>query len=227
MSELGHEAIQVGGALDGLSLAIQPRAKSSYLRTKRCLDIAITIVVAPAALAIIVIAALLVSLDGGRAFYGQQRVGRNGRTFTIWKLRTMHQNAAEMLEKHLLEDPEALLEWNTHQKLRQDPRVTTVGRYLRKYSIDELPQLANVVLGEMSIVGPRPMLPSQRSQYPGTAYYSLRPGLTGMWQVSERHSSSFAERANYDNKYAASISLGTDLGLMVRTARVVLHGTGV
>ena len=112
------------------------------------------------------------------------------------------------------------------QKLKNDPRVTKIGQLMRKASLDELPQLWNVLAGEMSLVGPRPMMPEQKNLYPGKAYYSMRPGLTGLWQVSQRNASSFASRADFDTSYAGQLSLRTDLGIIFATVGVVLRGTG-
>jgi lipopolysaccharide/colanic/teichoic acid biosynthesis glycosyltransferase len=182
---------------------------------------------APLALALIFGLAMVVRLDGGRAFYRQQRLGRNGRTFTIWKLRTMVPDAEQRLTEHLAGNPDARREWDTTQKLRNDPRITRVGRYLRKYSLDELPQLLNVLRGDMSLIGPRPICVDQRRLYPGTAYYALRPGLTGLWQVNERNNCSFAERAGYDTRYAEQISLSLDMRILSKTVFVVARGTGL
>jgi lipopolysaccharide/colanic/teichoic acid biosynthesis glycosyltransferase len=110
--------------------------------------------------------------------------------------------------------------------LRDDPRVTRLGRLLRKSSLDELPQLWHVLTGDMSLVGPRPMLPEQRALYPGTAYYALRPGITGPWQVAGRNDLAFARRADFDREYEANLSLATDLKLLAATLRAVLRGTG-
>jgi lipopolysaccharide/colanic/teichoic acid biosynthesis glycosyltransferase len=142
------------------------------------------------------------------------------------KLRTMVPDADRMLEQFLDRNPEARLEWNSTQKLKADPRITPVGRLLRKTSMDELPQLWNVLIGDMSLVGPRPMMPSQRSLYSGVAYYALRPGITGPWQVSDRNEVEFSKRAEFDREYEEDISLLTDLGLLLATMRVVIKGTG-
>jgi lipopolysaccharide/colanic/teichoic acid biosynthesis glycosyltransferase len=136
-------------------------------------------------------------------------------------------DADKVLDAYLEQNPEAKAEWDAHQKLTNDPRITSVGRLLRKYSIDEFPQLFNVFIGDMSLVGPRPMCPEQRAQYPGTAYFGLRPGMTGLWQISERHQTTFAERAIYDNRYAGALSLTTDLRILFMTPMVVLRGTGL
>jgi len=190
-------------------------------------DFVVALALLPFAALLVGILAFLVRLDGGPAFYRQARVGKDGRNFTLWKLRTMVPEAEKRLQEYLRENMAARIEWDRTQKLREDPRITAVGKYLRKYSLDELPQLLNVLLGHMSLVGPRPMCPDQRSEYPGVAYYDMRPGITGLWQVSERNSCSFAERAMYDTRYAGIMSFGTDLRILVMTAMVVLRGTGV
>ena len=193
---------------------------------KRMLDTLAILLSLPVVVPVILLLALLAMYDGGAPFYRQLRVGRGGRLYTMWKLRTMVINAETKLEAHLEADPEARSEWDSTQKLKADPRITRIGRFLRKSSLDELPQLWNVLRGDMSLVGPRPMLPEQVPLYPGKAYYDLRPGITGMWQVSERNDSSFADRAHYDTRYDAMLSLATDLRLLAATIRVVLRGTG-
>jgi exopolysaccharide production protein ExoY len=198
-----------------------------YVGAKRFVDIAAIACAAPVILPLVGMLALLVRLDGDKAFYRQQRLGKDGRAFTIWKLRSMVPDAEECLNRHLAADAVANLEWETTQKLKNDPRVTKLGRYLRKYSLDELPQLWNVLIGDMSLVGPRPMFADQRRLYPGTAYFELRPGLTGLWQVSDRNNCSFAERATYDATYVRIVSFRTDLRILSRTFSVVLNGTGV
>lgn len=138
----------------------------------------------------------------------------------------MVKDADARLETHLASDNAARGEWDTTQKLKADPRITPFGRFLRKSSFDELPQLWNVLKGDMSLVGPRPMMPEQAPLYPGEAYYTLRPGITGLWQVSERNATAFADRAHYDTRYEQSLSLVTDLRILMATIRVVLRGTG-
>lgn len=151
----------------------------------------------------------------------------NGRRFFMWKFRTMVPNAEEHLNRYLAANPQARAEWECKQKLNDDPRITKLGRILRRTSVDELPQLINVLSGDMSLVGPRPMMPCQQALYPGHAYYRLRPGLTGLWQVSERHTSTFAERAIYDDSYESKLSFVTDANILARTVGVVLRATGV
>jgi lipopolysaccharide/colanic/teichoic acid biosynthesis glycosyltransferase len=208
--------------------AFTTNTSGSVYRTyfKRVLDLTLVSIAAIPVLIILCVCALLVARDGGSPFYCQTRVGRFGKTFKMWKLRSMVTNAEKALEDHLAKDPAARAEWDRNQKLRHDPRITKVGAILRKTSLDELPQLWNVVKGEMSLVGPRPMMVEQQVLYPGSAYYALRPGLTGFWQVSVRNESSFAERANYDAEYLKKVSLVEDVKVIWKTVSVVTQGTG-
>lgn len=193
---------------------------------KPCLDIALTILSLPLIIPTIAMLALLVSLDGSNPFYSQIRIGKKGRRFRIWKLRTMVKNADTLLEAYLQENPKARREWETTQKLKNDPRVTCIGQFLRKSSIDELPQLLNVLNGTMSLIGPRPMMVCQEDNYSGRGYYHFRPGITGLWQVSARNHSEFVGRVAFDETYDRTVSLKTDLVILLRTATVVLRGTG-
>lgn len=206
--------------------AAQPKTGLYRSAIKRTVDIALIVLTAPVILPIILALALLVALNGGKPFYAQQRIGRNGRIFRMWKLRSMVLDAEGELQSYLDADPDMRAEWDTKQKLLNDPRVTPVGRFLRKTSIDELPQLFNVLRGDMSLVGPRPMMVEQQLLYPGRDYYEMRPGITGFWQISDRHTTSFAERAFYDARYNARLSLVTDAKVLWSTVRVVLRGTG-
>lgn len=205
-----------------------PRRPGGLYRAslKRGLDIALVLAAAPVVLPLLVLLALLAASDGYGPFYRQARVGRGGRSFQLLKLRSMVPDAEARLARHLAQDPAAAAEWARCQKLAHDPRITAVGRFLRRSSLDELPQLWNVLRGDMALVGPRPMVPEQQPLYVGTAYYRLRPGLTGLWQVSERHTSAFAARAAYDTDYAARLSFGLDLRILARTVGVVLRQTG-
>jgi exopolysaccharide production protein ExoY len=193
---------------------------------KRLLDVLAVVAALPVVLPLILVLAILVRRDGGPAFYVQDRIGRGGRVFRLWKLRSMVVDADRRLAAHLAVNPAARAEWDESQKLKNDPRITALGRLLRRTSLDELPQLWNVLRGDMSLVGPRPMMPSQRALYPGQTYYRLRPGLTGFWQISDRNETSFAGRAVYDADYANRLSLTTDLLVLVLTVRAVLRGTG-
>lgn len=194
---------------------------------KRILDILLALTLLPVALPMMAILALIVARDGHNPFYLQPRIGRGGKVFTLIKLRTMVPDAESLLAKHLGHSPEAADEWRCKQKLMDDPRITPFGALLRRLSVDEVPQIWNVMCGHMSFVGPRPMMLDQQRLYPGKDYYNLRPGITGLWQVSERHGSEFVSRAKYDRAYALSLSLFTDFRVLVRTVIVVLRATGI
>ncbi|MEP2530310.1 sugar transferase [Shimia sp.] len=210
------------------AFAVAP-PRSGLYRTyvKRMFDVSFVVAVALPVGLIIAILALIIARDGASPFYYQERVGRNGKTFKMLKLRSMVPNAKSMLETHLRANPAARREWNEKQKLTNDPRITWIGRIIRKSSLDELPQFWNVLRGDMSVVGPRPMMPEQVKLYPGTAYYAMRPGITGFWQISERNECSFAERALHDTDYDHAVSFSTDVAIVARTVLVVAAGTGV
>jgi lipopolysaccharide/colanic/teichoic acid biosynthesis glycosyltransferase len=193
---------------------------------KRALDVALVLLAAPVVLPVVLLIALFVMRDGHAPFYWSERVGLNGRLFRMLKLRTMVHDADARLEAYLASDTAAAAEWAGTQKLKHDPRITGFGRMLRKTSLDELPQLWNVLRGDMALVGPRPMMPNQRKIYPGRAYYALRPGVTGPWQVSDRNDCAFSRRADFDFDYNRSLSFMNDLRLLARTVVVVLRGTG-
>ncbi|MHA7869120.1 MAG: sugar transferase [Salipiger thiooxidans] len=208
------------------ALFAAPRGAFYRHFAKRVLDVTLVLIGALPVLLVTLVLAAIIASDGHRPVYLQRRVGRNGRVFHMWKLRSMVKDADARLESYLAGNAVARAEWDRTQKLRHDPRITPVGRIIRKCSLDELPQLWNVLRGDMSLVGPRPMMVEQQSIYPGTAYYALRPGITGFWQTSVRNESSFAERAGFDTAYLRDLSLRTDLKVLARTVRVVIHGTG-
>lgn len=193
---------------------------------KRCLDTALIVMALPFLIPIMLLVALAVMMDGNSPFFTQNRLGRNWQSFRLYKFRTMKPGADALLEAHLAANPAARAEWDRDQKLRDDPRITKIGRFLRKSSLDELPQLINVLLGHMSLVGPRPMMPEQRVLYPGVYYAAHRPGLTGLWQVSVRNGSTFTARALYDERYSREVSLWLDLTTIFQTFRVVARCTG-
>lgn len=214
------EAVQFG-------MGRSDRAAGFYHQiTKRWIDIVLVLLTLPIVAPLIALMCLLVMLDGHNPFYSQRRIGRGGRVFRMWKMRTMVPGAGAALQTYLDSNPKAQAEWNATQKLRNDPRITLVGRVLRKTSLDELPQLWNVLNGTMSLVGPRPMMVCQQDLYPGRAYYALRPGITGLWQVSDRNDSTFAGRAVFDDRYSSTVSFGTDLRVLGQTVGVVLRATG-
>ncbi|WP_255576369.1 MULTISPECIES: sugar transferase [Jannaschia] len=177
---------------------------------------------------LLVIAAVILILDGRPIFFGHERVGREGKSFKCWKFRTMVRNAEERLQFVLENDPKARAEWEETQKLKNDPRILPFGRVLRDLSIDELPQLWNVLRGDMSLVGPRPVTRGELAKYgpDRTSYLAVRPGLTGEWQVSGRSSVSFEERVAMDVEYVAKRSLVRDLTILLRTPAVVVKKTG-
>ncbi|MCV2446837.1 MULTISPECIES: sugar transferase [Paracoccus] len=206
----------------------EPTGISSFYARflKRPLDITSVLLAAPIVLPLVLLLAVVILWNGDKPFYTQLRVGRSGRSFRLWKLRTMVEDADLRLAEYLAANPEAKAEWDSTQKLKQDPRITKTGHFLRKTSLDELPQLWNVFRGDMSVVGPRPMMLEQAQLYPGADYYHLRPGVTGLWQISDRNDSTFAARATFDARYAADLSLAGDLGIIAKTVGVVLRCTG-
>lgn len=196
---------------------------------KRVFDLGFAVLIAPLVLPLIGVLWALVRLDGGSGFYRQKRVGRGGATYWCLKLRTMKPDAEAVLSRLIAEDADAAREWATHQKLDCDPRITPLGSFLRRASLDELPQYFNVLAGQMSFVGPRPFMVDQAGLYRscgGTAYFDLRPGITGAWQVEARHNTQFATRVRFDEIYGQTISLGCDLQLLARTVGAVARMTG-
>lgn len=193
---------------------------------KRAFDILFVVLTSPIGLLCVIGAALATSLGGQFPFYWQKRVGMGGKVFYMLKIQTMVPDADAVLKAHLAQNPAARAEWAEKQKLEDDPRITRFGHILRKTSMDEMPQLWNVLKGDMSIVGPRPMMMDQRSLYPGQAYYALRPGITGLWQISDRSEGSFAGRAIFDAEYNQELTLKRDLSILAQTVGVVLRCTG-
>ncbi len=195
---------------------------------KRMLDIAgsllLALVFAPIVLGIVV----AIRRSGGSVFFPHERVGRNGRSFRCLKFRTMVPDADRRLKEMLDADVELAAEWKEIRKLRNDPRVTPVGRFLRKTSLDELPQIWNVLRGDMSLVGPRPIVRDELRLYGrnlGT-YLGAKPGLTGLWQVTGRSDTDYKRRVAMDVYYARNRSLLLDLTILFKTVRVVLTGSG-
>jgi lipopolysaccharide/colanic/teichoic acid biosynthesis glycosyltransferase len=194
---------------------------------KRVFDILFVLATLPVSVPLILICAIALWIEGGMPFYRQDRLGKGRTRFSILKLRTMVRDADAKLEHYLDSDPEMRAAWDARQKLKNDPRITPIGGFLRKTSLDELPQLWNVLKGEMSLVGPRPMMPQQLSLYGDPqAYFAVLPGITGVWQVSARNETRFSYRAELDEKYLADVSMTHDLGLLLRTVGVVMRRTG-
>jgi Undecaprenyl-phosphate galactose phosphotransferase WbaP len=173
--------------------------------------------------------ALIIRADGGPVFYAHERVGRGGRRFGCLKFRSMVTDSQARLAALLAADPAARAEWEATRKLKEDPRVTRIGRLLRATSLDELPQLINVLRGEMSLVGPRPVVAAELAEHFGLAaehYLSVRPGITGLWQISGRSDTSYAQRVALDTQYAVNPSIWADLRILLRTPLVVLLRRG-
>lgn len=206
-----------------------PTRARRYARMKRGLDVTLGLCFSPLFLLLIALVWALVRLDGGPGFFGHVRVGRGGKCFKCWKIRTMVPNADLALRDVLRRDPNAAEEWARDRKLTRDPRITWVGGFLRRSSLDELPQLWNVLRGEMSLVGPRPITPEELPRYSvhRADYCSVRPGLTGLWQVSGRSELSYQDRVALDVSYLQNMSLASDLLILLKTVRVVFRRDGV
>jgi len=176
----------------------------------------------------LIVAAMIYYHDRGPVFFAHERVGQGGRKFRCLKFRTMVIDAQDRLDRLLAESPEARTEWQIQQKLRNDPRITGVGRFLRATSLDELPQFINVLLGQMSVVGPRPIVDSEIAKYSSDfgAYASVKPGVTGLWQVRGRSETSYGERVEFDVQYVNNMSLALDMQIILKTISVVLNGRG-
>lgn len=221
--------LSIGDAF-GLELK-SPIHMSHNLRLKRAVDLLVALPACLLALPVIAVLALMVKLtDGGPAFYAQPRIGRNGRIFKVYKLRSMFVDAEARLAAHLAESPQAKLEWERFFKLREDPRILpVVGSFIRKTSADELPQLWNVLRGEMSVVGPRPF-PEYHSERFDKRFQALRtsvpPGLTGLWQVTDRSDGDLAVQKRQDSFYIHNWSFWLDLYVLLQTVPVVLAARG-
>lgn len=177
---------------------------------------------------LILIAVLISSTGGGSPLYGHRRYGKNGRTFLCYKFQSMAPDADARLARLLASDVDARAEWHRDHKLRRDPRVTTIGRFLRKTSLDELPQLINILRGEMSLVGPRPIVAAEVSRYGRrfVHYCSVRPGITGVWQISGRNDTGYRRRVAMDSLMARRMSPRLYAGVLIGTVRSVLSGHG-
>ncbi len=212
-------------------LKINNNLKSPFNRfIKRIFDLTASILVLPLLLPLIGVLGLLIKLDSpGGFFYRHIRVGRGGKTFGVYKFRSMHRDSKERLETILKTDPEAKQEWETYFKLKSDPRITRMGALLRKTSLDELPQIFNVLKGEMSLVGPRPVIEEELTKYYKECadyYHLVRPGITGLWQVSGRNDLDYDVRVKLDTWYVLNWSLWLDILMLFKTIRVVLKREG-
>ena len=196
---------------------------------KRCIDLGILFLSSPVILPLVVLIAILVKCTSkGKIFYGHKRIGKNGKEITAWKFRSMVMDADKRLKELLENNPDMKREWDEHQKLEHDPRITSIGKFLRKTSLDELPQLFNILLGEMSFVGPRPVTEPEREKYGDTFKYifSVTPGLSGMWQISGRSSTGYDDRIFLDTFYIQNWSIWLDIWIILQTFIVVVTGKG-
>ena len=197
---------------------------------KRIFDICFALLIAPLALLVISVVGgvMVLSGEGADIFFGHRRIGRNGKVFKCWKIRTMVKDAETKLRVHLAQNPDAAAQWARDHKLDDDPRITRMGSFLRKTSLDELPQIWNVLKGDMSFVGPRPIVRMELHKYGQhrPVYTSVRPGVTGLWQVSGRNDISYAERVALDVDYVDGMTFWRDLKLILKTVLVVVIPTG-
>lgn len=213
---------------DGGVVYDQPNAV--YAKSaKRVFDLVSSVMLLPILIPIIAGLYMLVRMSGGPGFFGHKRIGKDGRIFRCWKLRTMVPDAEERLRALLANDSEARKSWETDRKLRDDPRITKFGEFLRKTSLDELPQIINVLRGEMSLIGPRPVTPDELEKYGASRmiYLAMRPGVTGLWQVSGRNDVSYSQRVTLDRQYFETMSLRVDLVVLFKTTGAVLRRTGI
>jgi Undecaprenyl-phosphate galactose phosphotransferase WbaP len=226
-SSLWVAAKDMGGIL-GLEVRQQLLLPGPRL-AKLLIDLTCTLIGGILVLPLIITIAILIRIDSpGPIFYGQIRIGQNGKPFKAWKFRSMVRDADQKLHDYLKHHPELRQSWEQEQKLRHDPRVTRVGRFLRRTSLDELPQLWNILRGEMSLVGPRPIVDEEIWRYGEkfNLFTKVTPGLTGLWQVSGRNNITYEERVNLDAYYVQNWSVWLDVYILIRTVWVVLSGEG-
>ncbi len=207
---------------------VKPASDKAGTTIKTIFDFTLALLLLPILLPIIAVLYVLTRLDGGPGFYGHERICKDEGRFRCWKIRTMVPNSAEVLKRHLAENPDAAAEWARDFKLTNDPRVTRLGDFLRRTSLDELPQIWNVLRGEMSFVGPRPVTTDELPKYRGYewCYLSLKPGITGLWQVSGRNDVDYETRVRMDVAYRMNRSFTGDLMIILKTAGAVLGRTG-
>lgn len=223
-------SVRVAEFCGQLALSLRQNLLDKYkLQLKRLIDLLIALMLMPVLTPVLLLIYIIVRLDSpGPGLFKHTRLGYGGREIKIWKFRTMYKNASEMLGKILDENPEMRLEWEQDQKLKNDPRITKVGAFLRRYSLDELPQIINVFSGTMSLVGPRPIVTREIPRY-GSAYVTymrVKPGVTGLWQVSGRSDTSYTSRVSLDEYYIANWSVWLDIYILVRTLPAAIRGQG-
>jgi Undecaprenyl-phosphate galactose phosphotransferase WbaP len=208
---------------------LTPSTLFRYRVVKRAGDLLLTALAMPVLLPILLVLGILVKLTSpGPIFFSHRRICKNGAFFSMWKFRTMCVNSSEVLERYLAAHPEARAEWNQTHKLQDDPRVTKIGRLMRRLSLDELPQIWNVITGRMSLVGPRPIVAAEVEKYGECfqCYTRVKPGVTGLWQVSGRSKLSYDARVKLDCEYVTRWSLVRDLKILVLTVKSVVNQEG-
>jgi Undecaprenyl-phosphate galactose phosphotransferase WbaP len=196
---------------------------------KRTLDIVASLALLLLLVPVLLVICIAIKIDSeGPIFFGHLRYGRDGKAFRALKFRTMVADADRILQAYLQLHPEYMREWQLDHKLKNDPRITRVGRWLRRYSLDELPQLINIVAGHMSLVGPRPIVQSEIARYATSydLYTRVTPGLTGLWQVSGRNNTTYGERVAFDEYYIRNWSIWMDIYILTRTFTAVLNAHG-
>jgi len=196
---------------------------------KRIIDVVISVILVIMLAPLFLIIGILIKIEGGSVFFGSKRLGRSAQEFSCLKFRTMVPNAEHVLQDLLECNPEIKIMYETHRKIQNDPRITKIGKVLRTASLDELPQLINIIKGEMSLVGPRPILLDEADIYGKSQceiYYTIRPGLTGLWQVSGRNNMTFEKRVCLDMQYIKNWSLRNDIAILLRTFSAVLARKG-
>jgi exopolysaccharide production protein ExoY len=213
---------------DERQLAATEEARSWQTLSKRALDVMGAVILGAVFSPLVLAIVLILRWDGGPIIYRHSRIGRNGKSFECLKFRSMVVNADRVLRELLEEHPEMKAEWLRDHKLRCDPRVTRLGAFLRRTSLDELPQLWNVLRGEMSLVGPRPIVREELMRYGRSlfVYLSAKPGITGLWQVTGRNNTDYRRRVALDVYYVRKQNLLLDLYILFKTPRVVLGGGG-
>lgn len=212
------QAAKYGRAADFRVRVIQAAAPIGGF-AKRCFDVTLSFLLLPLAAILALPIGCLIAINGGAPIFEHLRVGRNGKTFRCYKFRTMVVEAADELQAILEHNPAARQQWLEHFKLENDPRVTPFGRFLRDTGLDEIPQIWNVLRGEMSLVGPRPVIPDELDKYGAqlSAYLACRPGVTGLWQIRRRRNTTYDERVAFDVDYARNWSMGRDVLIFILT----------
>jgi lipopolysaccharide/colanic/teichoic acid biosynthesis glycosyltransferase len=231
MEALGNAlALHQTASRVGVHPFVAPRsANTRYSGYKRVIDVFVSILISILFTPVLAICCAVIFIDSpGAILFKHRRVGLAGEEFHVWKFRSMCHNSGQVLTAYLEQRPEIQEEWIRAHKLTNDPRVTPVGRFIRRFSLDELPQLWNVIKGEMSLIGPRPIVLAEVEKYGESiaSYYAVRPGMSGLWQVSGRSDTTYAERVRLDVYYSEHQSLSMDATIFLKTFRAVLTGNG-